>query len=369
MAWGERSAGTQALRIGHTAGTSGARANVTLNAAFVRGVSGNAYGVRYRALTNEPINRFYVFLDATTGTRANVTMVARVWNLLAGSTSQPGSTLLATSGVQSLPAADDRWIEFTFPTPYTPAIGEYVFITVENLAAAPTVDFPLILSATAIDSSIVNAVSGPFSTANGFSTAGLGQNEGVHLIVQGTSTVYGNPITANGSLGGFVGKRGILLSDDIKRFKVRWFRSGTASNALTNVQLYDLATPPSGIPLRDHAVPNNADRLAGIADVSAWDLSTLPGSGPFVLCSVWSVTTGAAAVSLIEDYASFPATLNLFSSDNFAHPPVVTESAGNWVVDRSRIGGVYLEAFDTNNIGGGGGGLMLPVGFDGGYSG
>lgn len=356
MAWKLRNVGTSVsgIRAGAFWSTSGSRTNFPLNSAFVRGVSGAAIGCRYRCITNEPINEFYTFNDQTTGTRANVTMVCKLWNMTTTSTTQPGTTLLATSNTISLPATDDTWLRFVFPSPYTPAVGENVFFTVENLAAAPATDRPGIINSSAMDSGTNITITSGFSTTNGFSTAGTIVTELPHVILQGTNTVYGNPYTASGATGSFVGKRGILLSGDIKKLVPVYCRPLTTGGSWTGIQIYDLGTPPSGSALLTVLVNDPIDRLNGYCDMTGVNLSTLPGSGPFVVCATYSSTQATNGPLLIEDYASFPALFDRFSEDNFSFPPYVQETAGNWVVDRSRTGGLHIEFLDTYASGGGG---------------
>jgi hypothetical protein len=354
------------LRIGSTWGTSGSRTAASLNSAFVKGTSGAAIGIRYKSRYATPINELYQFLDLTTGTRANVSMVAKLWDVNASGT-QPGATLLATSSSASLPAADDRWIRFVFPSPYTPAIGEWVFFTVENTAAAPATDFPGILNSSAMNTGVTTGAFNGYSTANGFNTGGTSVGELPLVILHNAGEVIGNPFLSAGTVGTFVGKRGVLLGEGIKGYKVDYWRTATSSSAIRNVQIYDLATPPGGTPLLDYAVNDVLDRAIGLARVG-WDLSTLPGSGPFVMCVALSSTVSHGGMVLIEDYASYPAVFDAFSADNFAYNPYVYESAGNWVIDRSRIGGQYLEIRDTAS-GGGGGGIKMFPGLNGGFDG
>lgn len=366
MAWREKLVAEDGFTTGSVHVSGGSRTNHSLNSAFVRGVSGAAVGIRYRCLTNQPINELYVFNDLTTGTRANVSLLARVYDVAASGT-QAGTTLLATSNAATLPAADDRWIRFVFPTPYTPAAGEWVWLNVENTAAAPATDFCGIMNASAANNPRTTFSPTAFTTTNGWSTAGTSNIELPNVILQGSATVAGMPWTLLSTVGTFVGKRGVLLSSDLKRFQYNWFRQWVNSNTWTNLQVYDLATPPTGTPLIDLSIPSSGlDRFLGLTDVSSLNFSTLPGSGPFVLCTVFSATQNQGGMLQIEDYASFPTLFDRFTEDNFLNPAYVFESAGNWVIDRSRTGGMMLAA---NDVVSSGGGLFLPRSFDGGLAG
>lgn len=337
------------FRIGGSLGSSGTRTNLGLNTAYVHRTSGAAVGFRIRCETNEPINELYIFLDATTGTRGNVTMRADLYNY--GSPTQPGTTLLASSSVTALPGSDDRWIRFVFSTPYTPSVGDHVFAVFHNLAASPATDFPSIMTDSAASTDIAHALTRGASSTVGFSAAGTDRPELPHLVVQGTSTVYGSPCTALGTISAFNGRRGILLSEEIKKYKVSYLRLATQSSVLVAAQIFNLSTPPTGVPLFSQNMTPEEEAL-GIVRLDL-DLSALPGSGPFVFCVSTSSTMSQAGIVLIEGYSDFPAIFDAYSDDNFVNPPVVTEVAGNWVIDRSRLyGGVFLDISDLATISG-----------------
>lgn len=367
MAWREKLVLEDGFTTGSIHGTSGSRTNHPLNSAFVRGVSGAAVGIRYRCLTNQPINELYVFNDLTTGTRANVSLLARVYDVAASGT-QAGTTLHATSNAATLPAADDRWIRFVFPTPYTPTAGEWVWLNVQNTAAAPATDFCGIMNGSAASTFRPSFSPTQYTTTNGWSTAGSIAGELPHVILQGSATVAGMPWTILGNVATFVGKRGILLGPNLKRFQYNWFRTAAGGSSWTNLQVYDIATPPTGAPLIDLSIPSSGlDRAVGITDVSALNFAALPGNGPFVLCTEFSATQSQTGMLQIEDYTSFPTLFDRFTEDNFLNPAYVFESAGNWVIDRSRTGGMMLAANDV--IATGGGGLKLFPGLNGGMDG
>ncbi|MFO0383237.1 MAG: hypothetical protein ACK506_16160 [Pirellula sp.] len=344
MVYGRRIS-NEFLRLGGVVSTSGARGNIGLNAAYVNRTSGPAVGIRVRCETSEPINEVYVFNDVTTGTRANVLLRADVYNWTTAATSQPGTTLLASSDNATLPASDDRWVRLTFSTPYTPTTGEYVFIVVHNVGATPTVDFAGIQNDSNANSPVTYHGLAPFSATNGFNTAGTSRSELPHIIVQGSSTIYGNPISSSSSISSFVGRRGILFSDEIKRFRSGFWRISSAASALSRLQIFDLSTPPGGTPLYDRVL-TATEAITGIVWMD-FDLSTLPGNGPFVLCAATSATAAYGSLGIIEGYSDFPAIFDAISIDNFANPPVVTEVAGNWVVDRSRLYGMFMEVYDV----------------------
>lgn len=340
MSYKLRSIGT-ALQIGGLVASSGSRANFSVNSAYVHRTSGAAIGIRYFCETNEPITEAYLCLDALTGTRANVTMQASVYNWSSTQTAQPSTTLLATSSVATMPASDDRWIRFVFPTPYTPAVDECVFIVFENLAVSPAVDFPGILTSNSASNDIVSPRMRGFSTVNGFSTAGTNISELSHLVVQGTSTLNGMPYTLLGSVATFNGRRGILLSEEVKKCEISFLRIGAVTGVYGNFEIFNLSEPPTGTPLYTKVL-SAEEKSLGIFNLNL-DLSTLPGSGPFVFCLSTTSTVSYSSLGQIEGYADYPSLFDIWSSDNFIHPPVVTQSGSSWVIDRSRNFGLEMS--------------------------
>ena len=110
-----------AVGIGSLSISSGARANVALNAAYINGTSGPAVGVRYMAQTTDTIDEFYIFMDTSAGTLGNITMEAQIFNESAVAT-RSGTTSRDTSTATTMASGDDKWIKFTFGTPYTPTV-------------------------------------------------------------------------------------------------------------------------------------------------------------------------------------------------------------------------------------------------------
>jgi hypothetical protein len=282
-------------------------------------------------------------------------MVAEIYDI-ANSMSQPGLTLRATSDVASLPATDDRWIRFVFSTPYTPAIGEWVFIVFENTAAVPATNFPQILNGSAAQTALQSRRIAQFSTVNGYSTNGTGQGELPHVIVQGSNT-YGQPITALGSVATFTGRRGILIGPEWKSFLPQRvnFNPGTANNRL---QIFELSEPPTGTPIVDLPIVTAFDGLVG-SMLFNFDFSTLSGSGPWVLCTNTASSLAFGSLGLIEGYSDYPAIFDALY-DNFAMCPSVIQSGSTWVVNRDRAGGmtVELDGLATPSPGPSSGGLL-----------
>ena len=143
--------------IGNIYVLSGSRTATSLNSAYVNNTSGAGVAVRYMASTADSIDEFYIMLDAITGTRANITMTCIINN--ESGASRAGSTTRATSTATTMPSADDKWIKFTFGTPYTPVVGEVLWFIAYNASASPTVDYPQILTGTTIQlANIISSV-------------------------------------------------------------------------------------------------------------------------------------------------------------------------------------------------------------------
>jgi hypothetical protein len=340
-----RQAELTTFRINFHNGTSGSRTPLALDSAYVHLTSGDAIAARYRApVAGDPINEFYAFVDLTTGTRASISLRCRIYGV-DGTGARPDSTLLATASSFTYPAADDRWCRFVFDTPYTPAAGEWVMIVVDNNSASPTVNFPSFLNQTAADSvvdgSAVLRILG-YETTAGFSANGTARLEACHVLVTANGNkVYGNPFCSHTALTAFTGRRGILVDDKCRGLYLGDLRVVSGSTGYQSVQIFEFSKPPTSSPFFSRDISGSLDKIAGYASLNL-ETDTFPGSGPWVICINSTSSVGGNGYMLIEDYSSYSSVFDKFY-DNFKYCPTVTESAGNWVVDRSRCGGIAVD--------------------------
>jgi hypothetical protein len=320
-------------RAGRSNAASGSRTATSLNAAYVHGTSGPAVAVRYFCPTADPISELYVFLDAAGGTLGNVTMEAAIYNentaLRAGTTQRDVSTATA------MPAAQDMWVRFTFGTPYTPTVGEILWLVAYNTSAAPTVDFPQILTGTTHD--MGDALFTPFTTTNGFSGNGGAASEMPFVVKQG-SAYFGQPFTqrhatfyANNTL-----ERGIQITptEDVTVCAAVF----PLSNTLSDLRILADATAPGGAALNTFDLDSDANETTADVTGSKWFDSpvTLTGGTTYKATLTFGSATQNPAVLHIEDYASYSAVFDaLRANDKLAVPwGVVDDGAGGWTIQK-----------------------------------
>lgn len=325
-------------------GSSGGRANVPLNVAYVHGVSGTAGAVRFQARTADPIDELYVMLDANGGTLGNITMACDIYNEHASSSTQPGPTLRASSTATAMPAAVDRWIKFTFGTPYTPAVGESIWFVFYNTAAVPATDFPNIQTATNTVSQLPSSTSAVMITSTaGFSLGGTVTGEGPFLIKQGANC-YGNPTTITGAFASNTFKRGIIVTPPGVNVSVIGFTVRDGSSAYSGLQVIAGGDGPGGTPLASYALGTDANESRD--DVYGGKIFDTP----FLMLANqtyrWVLTMGTGVAlpggQLTEDYASYPAEFDA-QVDNFTTcPSIIDNGAGGWTQNNAFRPGIAL---------------------------
>ena len=364
---------TSRAGVGHHNAGSGARANVLLNAAFVNAASGAAIAVRYMAMTADPIDELYVFMDAFAGTLGNITMAAEIFNERAALPARPGATSRDTSTATAMPAAADQWIKFTFGTPYTPAVGEILWLVAYNTAAAPATDYPQIMSATTgsiADPGGVGPMMG-YSTADGFTTNGTLQPETPFIVKQGSS-YFGQPFTqrnpspyTSNSL-----ERGMQITLDEDVVVVGALFDSIV--AFASLRILADATAPGGAAL-------NSYDLSGVANQTTQDYCgglifptpvTLSGGTTYKVTLTFSANTQLPVGLQIEDYASFATMFDTLRGYDtmILSWSVLDDGAGGWTINKSLVPMIKLIVQSFPAIVGGGGMIVHP-GMSGGFRG
>ncbi len=327
---------------------SGSRTNFSLNAAFVNGSGGPSVGLRFLARSLAPIEKLYVMMDDVAGTLASITMEAKIWNEHVSSASQPGSTLRATSTACVMPNAVDKWIEFTFDTPYSPAaIGEVLWFTLSNTSAVPGTNYPLILVNTAGLPGIngqqaFNA--GGASHTSGFTSAGAAISRMPHVVVQG-GIVYGGSFTTSAvGYATSTSMKGIQIKPPTD-IEVCGFM-GTTAVAMTGLRIYDADTPPAGTPLHTFNLGSDAGQSRDeVIGAKFWAPIVLQGGRLYNVVYTYA-TTATMSGGQTEDYASYPAVFDALI-DYFNVCPGVLDTAGAWVVRKDFTpGAIQLQISD-----------------------
>lgn len=360
--------------IGQSTVVSGSRTNLALSGAYSHLVSGPGYAVQFRAMASGPLQEVYLLNDATTGTRANVSLAGNLYEgSQAASNLRPSSTLVATATPATLPATDDRWIRWTFPTPPTLTVNTVYWFIVSNASAAPTVDFCGILSNPNFRSMWGNLDNFQYvrgvTTANGYSTNGTSAVASVVIVIDGQP--YGNPFTITVSpYTSNTLRHGALFHNDVKYFR----HYAAVADALTGpttghnvIEIQDATQPPgSGVQFTDTITP--FDNVTSIGIRTFPNPVVLTGNNDFIVSfrSVGSSTTPGGL--RIEGYSDYPTVFDQFF-DGWTSPRAVQEVGGVWVPINDTVGRISLIPDRMEIPSGGGGGLFLPLGFDGGIDG
>lgn len=355
--------------VGRIFNISGARSGFAIDSAYSHGVSGDAIGFRYTCGSTDTIDEVYVFVDAFQDL-ANVTMECRIYN--EGSNQRkPGSTLHATSSATTNPSGDDMWVKFAFGTPYNPAIGEILWIVVINTSAAPTTDYPTVLTST----TYYPLESGPagvdwtqlhcFTNTAGFSTNGTQAPETPCVVKQG-SAYFGQPWT---------------------QINITYYTSNTLERGMRITCTGDVTVVGAqfiGVAAYDKFRITLAATIPGAAvgageveyDLDASGADDLNGciifDTPFTLVggTAYNVTLTFAAnsqlpyVLQIEDYSSYSSMFDtLRGYDTSAMPwGIISDGGGTpaWVEDKKICPGIQLIVCDNPaQAGSSGGGPIM----------
>ncbi len=361
----DRLLGVRQNSLGSYPIASGSRSNTALNAAFVNGTSGNAVAVRYMANTTDPIDELYLFLDTITGTRGNITMAAKIYNENAFA-ARTGSTERDASTATSMPASDDQWIKFTFGTPYTPAIGEILWLVAYNTAADPATDYPHILTSISTAAGGVTGGVGNmagYTTTAGFSANGSAAGKLPFVIKQG-SNYFGQPFTQRATVySSNQLERGIVItpSEDVVVTGVV-FEGGNVAAALIRI-LAD-ATAPGGTALYEYDLDSDTNQTTNdVCNAKVFSTPvTLSGGTTYKVTMTFSANATIPSGAQIEDYSSYSSMFDTLREYDTMFQPwsAIDNGAGGWTIDKAFLPAITLIVRDYPAISGGsGGGIKL----------
>lgn len=336
---------TRRMMIGGVSTTSsGSRTNVGLNSACVVGTSGAAWGVPFMASKTNSIVACYCLLDATTGTRANVSMTGSLYNQ--GSTaSRCGTTQRATVTGVALPASDDKWIKFQFGTPYTPTVGEILWFVVQNTAAAPATDFPSILTGwagTSAEQPENNSGMVGATTTNGYSTNGTSMSKRAFVVEYDDGTVEGwpwstttsAPFTANQL------ERGVFIPAAPYPYQIGSIYTHAASTSLVTGAVYADGTAPGGSALGTWAYGTDTnetmDELMGVKILDT--PIDVPANTAIRVVVDMSANNGTPNCFNIEGYSDYSSVFDAFFNDGaLVGYGTQDDGAGGWTDTKSII--------------------------------
>lgn len=341
---------------------SGTRTAHQLNSAYVHRTSGSGFAVRLRVPKTGNLTDWYIILDATTGTRANVTVRGQTYGITGTSTAtQPGTNTIGDSVDVGLPASDDKWIRFELPAPIAVTRDDVIWFVVQNIAGAPATDFPSVLATNNQQPSSV-MIAGPIATvttANGFNTAGTVNAARINAMCVIDGQSYGSVYSTTTSP--FVSnllRRGAQFSNDLKNFRIVGFIGNSIPTNSNTLEFCD-ATASPGTTLFTRPI-NLTGTTATATAITFFDPIELSGSNPFNV--VFSPSTNSVAVPaamLIEGYADFPSVFD--NLNGFTNTIAVQDNgAGGWTLrnDAQPFMQLICELITTPSSGG-----LLSQGF------
>lgn len=349
---------------------SGSVNSISLNAAATLGSSGPMVGFRFFAMSTDPINEAYIFLESVGGTIGNITMRCRVVN--ESGALNCGTTVRATASTVTIPAAGGMWIKAVFATPYTPTLGEMLWIVWDNTSASPTVDYPNIRYSSGATNWVRNSAQAQsplyFATStNGF-TSGSGRIGAPFFFVQG-SQAYGFPWTdgVNTPFSGLTTEaRGIVTSVLDVDTPVSWWLAGSGTTLYTGLDIYLSSTAPGGSALHSWNLGTDAnqvtDETLGTKRFAEAVLSA--GSAYRLVLRATSAGTSAPRGYVIEDYASHSAVIDTMYNGTTICKATYDNGAGGWTDTGAILPGMFFGS--DRVVAAAGGGLLRHPGMCGG---
>jgi hypothetical protein len=352
--------------------TSGTRTGFALDSAYVHSTSGDAIAIRYHCQSTNTIDALYLFVDDVAGSLSANPMQCDIYNENSGYQLRPGSTLRDSSTACTTPSGADKWVKFTFGSPYTPTVGEILWLVVYNTDAAPGTNYPTILVDTTLAAKvIIGAYLFGFSTTNGFSSDGSSKSEVPAVVVQG-SVYVGQPFTqcnttyySSNTL-----ERGIQFTPmvNVDVVGLMWASSTTT---VTYGRILADSTAPAGTALYSYALGSDTNEVTDErAGGKFFDAPvTLTGGTTYKLTVTFAANYNGLQCNQIEDYSSYSAMFDaLRAQDTFTWCwGVIDDGAGGWTIDKAIAPAVGLIISDFPAQASGG--LLTHPGMGGGARG
>lgn len=357
---------SQMFAIGFGLAASGSAGSSLLDSAYVHNTSGDAIGVRYIARVAQPIDKLWVFVDSVDA--GSPTLECQIYNERTGETARAGATLRDTSTATSAIGADN-WVEFTFGTPYTPAVGEILWFVVYNNHATPASNNLQIRSATNMDLQGLGHAVGYFTTT-GFLTSGSLLIEIPHMVKQG-SFYFGQPFTQLNSTyyTSNTRERGIKFTAPMT-FSVSQVHAVASAN-VSDVKIYDGATgTPGGSTLASYDMDSDANEtLNDLIGVKVFDTEfEFEQGSEYIVSMTLSGNLQTPSVLQIEDYSRFASDFDALRDSCPWLPVGVIANAGATAFDVEKNVSpairLPLSSYPTESSGGG---LLRHPGMAGGF--
>jgi len=346
--------------------SSGTRTGFALNAFYVHGSSGNAWGMPFFATRASAIHAIYVHLDATTGTRANIVLQGDIYNEHGSSGTQPGSTLRDTTTTVTYPSSDDEWIKFDFSaSPYTPSIGEILWFLATNEAMVPGTDYPSILNgwAGANSQSYMGGALAGRTTTVGFSSTGTVFTKRAFIVEYADGTVEGYPWTLANS-GPFSGtvERGIWVPPNPRQLVIAAIGSqSSVSSTINGWKIYADGVAPGGSVLGsgNFGSDTNQSRDEALGYKVLSSPVTIPVNTAFRFVYTMGSSWSGPRTFTIQGYSAYAAVFDALVDRGLLAFRTEDDGAGGWTDTKSHIPDLSLFAHDWPGSSGGGRAVMV----------
>lgn len=349
--------------IGMHRSASGSTTSIALSTAYVHRTSGNVVAIRHIARSAQPINELMMFQTAVAGTGGAI--VCDIYGE-GPSTTQPDDTpILDSSTATSSTAVANRWVKFTFGTPYTPAVGEILWFVLRNTDAAPgtnNASFHSALSAGVPDPAMGNIASQGYSSTVGFSAAGTQSNRTPFMIKEG-SLWYGNPFNMAGTAPGSSTLMKGMRFTPRETAKIMAVDMTSGVNNIDKFRIYGPGQLPNDTPLFEWDMDSDAGQTT--ADLMGMKFFA-PANQPILQAGVqysaiFTYVTNGTGITFVTigDYVggTYEADIDaLRLSDPHACPIYLRDDGANaWVEDKTLMPSIrllYAERYNEPSFSG-----------------
>lgn len=356
----------QNFAIGFALAVSGSPGSSPLAVAYVHNTSGAAIALRWMARTAQPIDKLWLFVDAVTG---SPTLECTIYNERTNEIGRPGATARDVSTATSAIGVDN-WVEFTFGTPYTPAVGEILWFVVYNTHGTPASNSCEIRSATPLDIQGSTQATGFYTSTTGFSTSGSLLSELPHMVKQG-SFYFGQPFTTQIStyFPSSTRERGIKFTAPMT-FSVSQIHLFASVN-IADVKIYDGAENPGGTTLAVYDMDSDPNEtLNDQIGCKVFDTEFEFEQGEdYIVTFTLTGNTQSPGVLQIEDYSRFASDFDALRDACPWLPVGVLANVGGTAfdVDKAIHPQIRLPVSSFPTESPGGGGLLRHPGMAGGF--
>lgn len=304
--------------------------SLTLNTAYVFGVSGTAVLNRFVAAVTAQLTDVYFFVTSIAGATAQIRVELR--NMGATGTTV-GSTLHAVQTV-SQPAGINQWVRCTFSTPFTVIknVPYFLVIGVTNGSGAVSIG---VLRTGSFGSGVLPSISikidAPFTSANG-GTAITAQNGPPPIIKKfADGSVMGSPYNTNPvTSASTTREHGLKIINLSGPLTVGGFGSSGTASGMNGLKIYKGDVAPGSVPDMQITITQP------FIGMYRFDPYTFQPNTIYRLVFTYSSAAGVPQYIPITDYATF-ADVQLARMYGGAIIETIEDGVGGWSDSNDRV--------------------------------